>query len=278
MRLILRFIDVFLFTSLFTSCCAIALCMATEQLINSYTSPLFSQLHILVLGSTLLVYNTPRVVKDPLGFKNRSLPYTAWSHVFFTAGAAMTIAGLYSLPLRLQVLCLCTGIFAFAYFLPLLPFTSKRHIRDHGWLKITVLTAVWTTATAILPILYWNKPLGGYPFELLLRTVFIFCLCVIFDIRDMQNDHDNNIHTLPNKVGLKNSYKVIHCGLVLFTLLGFMQYLHYHDAGRLAGTLIAAAATTAVTHYLRKKPSDRAYAALADGVMLLYSFIVILLS
>jgi len=235
-----------------------------------------SQLHILVFGSTLLVYNTPRIVKNVNRKLHEPRQYKNWYEFLFILGFVMVIGGLYNLPAKLQAWCVVLGIFAFAYFLPVLPFKNKKRIRDFGWLKIAVLSAVWTTATAILPILYWQKNITSYPFEILLRLVFIFSLCVLFDIRDIQKDLENNIYTLPNKVGLQNSYRLIHFTLLLFVMLSIVQYLRYEGLGRLAGALFTAIITGLVANYLRKKPSDRAYAALADGVMLVYAVAVML--
>lgn len=169
------------------------------------------------------------------------------------------------------------GVFAFAYFLPLLPFKNKRRLRDIGWLKIAVLAGVWTTATAILPILFWQKNIYDYPFEILVRFVFIFTLCVIFDIRDARTDLRSRILTLPNTVGIKNSYRIINVTLVLFAMLSVLQYFRYPLAIRLTGALLTAVITWAVAAYLRNKPSDRAYLLLADGVMLLYAVLVFVL-
>lgn len=259
-----------------TACCATGLCMATEELIDHTRQPLTSHLHLLLFGSTLLVYNTPRILNrrkkpspDPLKFK-------PWYLFLFVVGLLITFIALYYMPLQLQVWSVVLGMFAFAYFLPVLPFESKRRIRDWGWLKIAVLAIVWTTATAVLPILYMRKSPLSYPFEIVLRLLFIFALCVLFDIRDMRKDRQNNIATLPNRVGIHNSYGLIRLSLLLFVIVSLLQFMRFPDPGRLLGALLTAIITEIVAIYLRRKPSDRAYAAFADGVMLVYAIIVLI--
>ena len=274
-KFIIRFVDLLLYTSLFTACCATGLCMATERLITAASPPLISRLHILVLGSTLLVYNTPRIIRRPDGDHPHSLQYRKWYFFSFTAGMVLTAVGLYRQQLELQLSSVALGIFAFAYFLPLLPFGNKKRLRDFGWLKITVLAGVWTMATSVLPMLYWHKNIGDYPFEILVRLVFIFTLCVIFDIRDMQADMADNINTLPQKVGIRNSYRLINITLVLLVVLSLIQYARYQLAERFAGALLTVVITWLVVGYLRKRPSERAYLLLADGVMLLYAILVL---
>jgi len=269
-------VDFFLYTSLFTACCATGLCMATERLITGIAPQLDNHLHILVFGSTLLVYNTPRVILKSAGNRLNMLLYRAWYFFFFFTGLVLTAVGLYRLPLALQLSSIGLGIFAFAYFLPLLPFGDKKHLRDFGWVKISVLAGVWTMATSVLPILYWDKNISNYPFEILMRLVFIFTLCVIFDIRDMQADEVNNITTLPHKVGIKNSYILINVTLALLIVLSIIQYARYQVFERFVGALITVIITWLVVRYLKQYPSERAYMLLADGVMLVYAILVLI--
>lgn len=252
------------------------LCMATERLIIGHSPPFFNSLHLLVFGSTLLIYNTPRIVRIPKAELSGDRPDPIWYYVFFFTGLVMALFALYSQRWQLQVASVFLSVFAFAYFLPVLPFKTRKRLRDFGWLKIIVLAGVWTMATSLLPMLYWQKNISDYPFEILVRLVFIFTLCVIFDIRDIRVDISNNISTLPNKVGLRNSYLLINVTLVLFVLLSIAQYIRYPLPGRLAGALLTAMATRFIVTYLRRYPTERAYFILADGVMVFYSFLLLL--
>ena len=189
----------------------------------------------------------------------------------------MTVYGLIWLSPGMMVGCILLGTLTFAYSWPLLPLKNRKRIRDFGWLKIIVLASVWTIATSILPILTESKNIMDYPFEVLVRFAFIFTLCVVFDIRDMQKDLQNNIYTLPHKVGIRNSYLLINITLTLFAVLSIIQYFRYPSLGdRLAGALLTAIITWTVVLYLRKHPSERGYLGLADGVMLVYALLVLI--
>ena len=275
-RHIVRLIDFFLYTSLFTACCATGLCMATERLITGVATPLANSLHLLVFGSTLLVYNMPRIIRKPHG-RLRTMQYRKWHFFLFFTGSIFTVTALCLMSLQMVISSSVLGMVTFAYFLPILPFKNKKRLRDFGWLKITVLAGVWTIATSVLPILYWQKNIDHYPFEILIRLMFIFTLCVVFDIRDMQTDQKNNINTLPQKVGIKNSYRLINVTLSLFVALSIIQYFRFHEMERLVSSLLTAIITRIVVSYLRIRPSDRAYLILADGVMLLYAVLVLIL-
>jgi 1,4-dihydroxy-2-naphthoate octaprenyltransferase len=178
--------------------------------------------------------------------------------------------------MQILIGCAVLAVLSFAYSLPILPLKNKRRLKDFGWVKILVLTLVWTIVTSVLPMLYWDVSLSAYPFEILIRFVFLFTLCVAFDIRDMQTDLEAGIATLPNLIGVKNSYRLMDVALVLFVLLSIIQYIRYPIAGRLAGEVITALATKLVINHSKTHSSDRVYLGLVDGMMLLYGLLMLL--
>lgn len=250
--------------------------MATERLITSSAPPVVNHLHILVFGSTLVVYNMQHIIRWRRNNSGINKMFRPWYFLFFLAGVVMTVSSLFSLSKEILIACIILAMFSFAYSWPLLPFKNKKRLRDFGWLKILVLTGVWTIVTSILPILYLGKSISEYPFEVMLRLVFIFTLCVVFDIRDMKTDLENNIDTLPHKVGIKNSYRIIDLALLLFSILSLLQYLRYPVIERLLGALLTAILARIIIGYLKTHSSVRAYLALADGIMMLYALLVLL--
>jgi 4-hydroxybenzoate polyprenyltransferase len=226
----------------------------------------------LVYNVHYLIKKSSTTVSDRFAWTQH---YRVWHYLFFSIGVVMCVASLFFLSPKIFKACLVLGALSFAYSLPLLPFRNKKRIKDFGWVKILVLTSVWTIVTSVLPILYWDKLIMDYPFEILIRFVFLFILCVAFDIRDMQTDLEADIFTLPNLIGLKNSYRVMDASLLLFALLSVMQYIRYPSLVRLAGEIITAILTKLVIEYTRKYPSDKAYLGLVDGMMLVYAMLVL---
>ncbi len=255
--------------------------MATERLVNNETPALFNALHLFVLGCTLLVYNIHSIAKI---IRSRSNGQTANVRfpqaVYFVVGAAglcMALTGFKVLSWSMIGGCLLLGILSFAYSLPILPFKSRKRLREYGWLKIAALASVWTVVTSILPVLYWHHSIAKFPYEVLLRFAFIFTLCIIFDLRDVRKDAAENIQTLPNTIGLKNSYRLIDVSIIVFMVMSLLQYVRYPVWERLAGSFITAVLTHFVAIYLRKHPTERRYALLGDGLMLVYTGLVFLL-
>ena len=274
-----KLLDLILYSSVFTACCATGLCCATELLINHETPYLFNRLHILVFGSALLVYNVHHAAKKKTivyGLASVTPRAKELYTLFTVVGLGMTIYGLWGISQGMLAACLVLGVLSFAYSFPILPIRHGRKLREIGWLKIIDLAGVWTIVTSVLPMVYWQKHLTDYPFEILLRFTFIFTLCIIFDLRDMQTDAVNHINTLPNKIGANRSYRLIDVTLMLFVLLSVLQYMHFPIWQRLAGAIFTAITTRMVGAYLMRYPSDRGYMLLADGVMLVYAFSVLL--
>ena len=276
-----KLLDWFLFSSSFTACCAVGLCMATEKLVNGARPPLFNHLHALVFGSTLLVYNIHHTIKKPpripYGLSLLTKRYKMSYIILSVVGCALVAVGLWGAPANLVVVSVVLGFISLAYSLPVLPFKSKKRIRDFGWLKILSLAGVWTIATSVLPMIYLGKNITAFPFEIGIRFTFIFAICIIFDIRDVRADSVNRINTLPKIIGLHNSYKIINISLLLSVALGVLQYLRFPYWNRLVATVAAAAITRLVAYYLKKHPSERAYFLIADGVMIVYALLVLYL-
>ncbi len=274
-KLFLRFIDVIIYTSIFTACCAVGLCMATEKLIDPASVHLITKLHLLIFGSTLLVYNTPRLLPSANGVQAKSSALRKWYVFFCATGLVLSSAGLYGQSMQVLILCSALGVLAFSYFLPVLPFGSKKRLRDHGWLKICVLTGVWTLATTVLPMVAMHKQVANYPLEIAMRFAFVFVLCLLFDIRDIDTDLNNNIRTLPHKLGLAMSYRFISVLLVVFAVFSTLQFFRFADTERLYSSLFTALTTAGIVWYLKENSDKRAFVLLADGPMLLYSICIL---
>ncbi len=280
MSLFRRFTDWLLYTSLFTAVCATGLCMATERLVTGECVPLFSSLHIFLFGATLLVYNVHFIFRKSAPHLSDRHYWTQrfiyWHYFFSVTGFLFCVFSISHLPQCILFWGAVTALLSFAYSLPLLPIRGRRRIREFGWVKILVLTGVWTIVTAVFPILFWHKQISDYPVEIWLRFLFMFTLCIAFDIRDAQTDLESKIYTLPNLIGIRNSYRLMDVVLLLFAVFSVVQYLRYPSAGRLTGEMLTVIVTRLAIMYTRRYPSDRNYLGVIDGMMLVYALLLLL--
>ncbi len=253
--------------------------MSTERLLLNKVPPIYSALHLLVFCSTLFVYNVHYLVKkstpelsDRFGWSQH---HRLWHYLLMCIGIAGCGIAAFHLPQNILLVCILLAVLSFSYSIPLLPFKDKKRLKDFGWIKILVLTAVWTIVTGVLPILYHSRAIADYPFEIMIRFVFMFTLCVAFDLRDMQTDMEAGIATLPNIIGIKGSYHVMSVSMILFIIMSIIQYIRYPSLHRLVAEMVVAIVTKLVIDYARIHPSDRAYLGLVDGMMLLYAILVL---
>jgi len=263
-------------TSIFTAFCALGLCIATEKLIGVPFSLSLSSLHWSVFGGTLVVYNLPRLFPyDKPGYCTFS-PYKVWQYIFLLFGIIIVGFSVTNLSFKSVITGCLSGVFAFAYSMPALIWQNKKRLREYGLLKILVLTGVWTIVTAVIPILEHGENITKYPFEILMRFAFVFVLCVLFDIRDIQKDVDNKLMTLPTRIGIQKSYLAIHLSLIVFLLLSILQHYRYAVPGRLMASLITTAVTYLVARYLRHEGNKKLFVIMTDGMMIVYSVLVLL--
>lgn len=269
-----------LYTSLFAASCAVGMCMATERLIANEPVTLFSSLHAVIFGSTLVVYNTHYLVKKSDEMVSDSYAwsrhYKLWHYIFLLVGLSLCCISLFNLSREVISLGIVLAFLSFAYSIPLLPFSDKKRLKDFGLIKVWILAGVWTMVTCVWPIVYWGKSVFDYPFEVLIRGVFLLALCIAFDIRDMQTDLESGIITLPNFIGVKRSYLITDIAIVVFVVFSLIQYTRYPSVARLSGEMITAVCTKLAISYTRKCPTDRAYLGLIDGMMMLYSVLMFL--
>ena len=108
------------------------------------------------------------------------------------------------------------------------------------------------------------------------RLVFMFILCLLFDMRDIEVDRSENIRTLAVALGRKRSYVLSYIVLLVFVLLSVAQYIYLPQIQFLIPMLISAAATLAPIEITKKINSDYVYLAGIDGMMLLQPILIYL--
>ncbi|MCC6187147.1 MAG: UbiA family prenyltransferase [Chitinophagaceae bacterium] len=270
-----------LFTSVFSSLCTLVLCIATEKLILGHLPPLFSSLHLFIIGSTLVVYNVHYLIKkSSIAISDQYAwvqQHRLWNYFFLGLGFVLCGIFAFAMPKAVWQAGIVLSVFSFAYSVPILPFKNKYRLKDIGWLKIIILACVWVAVTAVLPMLFWSVNPLAYPYEIGLRFLLLFILCLAFDIRDMQVDFEAGIYTLPNKFGVVNTYRLINMLAFVFFAFALAQLLHRSLWDRFLLNIVTIIATLWGIHYVRKHPSDKNYQLFVDGQMLLNGFLLCLL-
>lgn len=271
-----RFFYFLLFGSIFISICAVALCIETNILLRL---PLNSAgFYLFVFGATLVQYNLHYVSKT---VAVDGSPRLHWSrhqkkthYLLIGTGIAMIIYGLTTFPLHHYVVLLILGIIGFAYSFPFLPVkNTRKRLKDFGLVKIITLSLMWTLVTVWFPVnqMAFDSTLFFLVFTK--RFIFIFILCLVFDIRDALVDGNVGIRTVPVQVGIRRAYIIAYSLLLLLAAINIIEYF-------LAGNhflwpfLLSLVLTAGVVRYSEKDNSDITCLWWVDGMMLCQALLV----
>jgi 4-hydroxybenzoate polyprenyltransferase len=167
---------------------------------------------------------------------------------------------------------------AFAYTFNLLPFPHAKRLRRIGWLKPFALGFVWSGFVSVYPIVFYQIQTNSHAgfFSLpsgwlwIKNLMFISTLCIMFDIKDRDNDAACGLKTYPVQFGIKNTIRFIIIPLVLLGLLAFFMFTVKKEmpASRIAINAIPYLLLLITAYSLNKKRSIIYYLSVIDGLML----------
>ncbi len=270
-----KFIDLILYSNLFIACCAVAMTWQTQLLLgqNLVLTPLIG----LVFCATLVIYALHRVVgmskvKEFLDVERFHVIQTYKSHILFYAAVAVISGAIcfFYLNISIQVALVVPALLSVAYVLPFLGKKRAKRLRDVHFIKIFLIAVVWAYVTVLLPAIeldiWQEKRIWSMFVE---RSLFVFCITLPFDIRDLKVDKHNKVNTLPAKLGLTNTLRL---ALLLMTIFVVLCYVNYDSCSFLA-LLISAISTCIFIYFSPKYTHDYYFTGLMDGTMIVQFFL-----
>ena len=253
-------------SGLFVSACAAALGFETSLIAGVAPQP--ARFYAFIFFATWASYRTHSLRRRP-GLSAATVATTRG--VFVVAAALLAL-----LPAAMWPAIALLALLAWGYSRPALPGLPR--FREFGVAKILILSAVWTVTTTYLPLV--DRAIGAGPLALLLvrRFLFLFALCVAFDIRDHLADARAGIRTLPVRLGVSRCYALARLTLLAFAILVFFGPAV--SRGRAAGPIELALLVSAIATWFAIEFSRRAarstwyYLGFIDGMMLLQAALV----
>lgn len=179
---------------------------------------------ILVFFSTLFAYNFQRLLKNAGSGSNPKLSerhhwireHQQLIKLLSAIGfLGMAILGFYELPLEL----ILSSIPA---FIIVLFYTRKndslKALRNLPFMKIFMISIVWVFVVLLIPFLMHDNKITDIPLILLVVTfLYVFLLCLPFDVRDISVDRER-LKTIPVVLGVAGS-KMLGIGIMLVIAL-----------------------------------------------------------
>ncbi|MFN5691813.1 MAG: hypothetical protein ACK46Z_04880 [Bacteroidota bacterium] len=98
-------------------------------------------------------------------------------------------------------------LLALLYFGGIQPGKSPLNLRQFGWLKPIIIALVWSGTTLLLPAWWHAQTLHIFypnPPTLILfaqQTIFLFAISILFDIKDFESDHNQQLKTWAIRIG-----------------------------------------------------------------------------
>ena len=278
--MIKKIIDVILYGCIFISFCGVALCIETALLLHirlqSFTFYLF------VFGATLLQYNLHYLFKKNVIANSNRVTWSAQNkktyYLLIFSGVLFILISLFGFRLHHFIILSIFGCISVLYSFPFLPFPHKKRIKDFGLLKIITLALLWTLVTVWFPAEQINILDPSYLLIFIRRFIFIFILCLLFDIRDTEIDRLEKISTISVKIGAKKSYWLCYILLAVFAILSLLEFVFVKDIFVLTAMLISALATIIIIEVSKKNNADFIYLFCIDGMMILQALLVMIAS
>lgn len=278
--------DFLLFSNMFMSLCAVAQGLLTFYLIGS--KPVYPVAGLL-FTSTLGIYNFSILISKPKQPEKSPYRRIRWFFSHYRLMVTLTIVSILSLvplfflvSISSRILLIFLGVLSFSYGLPLFTVGDQKFgLRNIPGLKLFMITLVWTMSSVLLPVLEAQAmhlttiSMRDTTILLAKRFLLIGALAIPFDIRDLFEDKQLGLKTIPVAWGEKNAYLFCQVLLAGYVVLLFLFRNNGFNTDFLALTL-----TAALTGWLIFKAkferNEYYYFFYLDGVLIL-QFIIVLI-
>lgn len=150
------------------------------------------------------------------------------------------------------------------YYLP--PFNLRRH----GYIKPFLISSVWVISCSLVPLIE-NKLITEHSIWFITsQFCFISVLCLLFDIKDGENDYLSGVNTYANKFGAKITKLVC----LVFIAFGFTSfYLFNHETHFLLASIVLRLLVLATVLFTNDKKHSFYYYLLVDGLLIVQTIL-----
>jgi len=278
--------DFLLFSNVFMALCAVAQGLVTFYLIGA--KPVFT-VNWLLFTSTLGIYNFSILLTKPTEPEKSEYKRVRWFFSHYRLMVTFTIVSLLSLiplffliSIESRILMVFLSIISFCYSIPIFSLGGQKFgLRNIPGLKQFLITLVWTMSTVLLPIMeaqhFHITTVSMRDMTILIakRFLFIAALTVPFDIRDLFEDRQSGLKTVPVMWGEKNAY--LFCQVLL---AGYVVLLFLFRNGGFTADFFALTITAVLAGWLifksKWEKNEYYYFFFIDGVLILQYLMLLL--
>jgi 4-hydroxybenzoate polyprenyltransferase len=172
---------------------------------------------------------------------------------------------------------LLASIITFLYSAPKIPHPYFRALRKAALGKTIFLAVVWMYVTTILPIIVseqaW-KP--DFTLFVLSRFFLVYAICILFDLRDREDDKADGIRSLITFLSPRNVFIAFVFTLCLFAIVTAWLLEYDHSLLSILLLLLPGIIVACLYNYAKSNFSDMLYYFLLDGLMALSALLMLI--
>jgi 4-hydroxybenzoate polyprenyltransferase len=271
-------IDFILLGNFFIAACATMQTLQTCKL--RYFSVAGSPVLVFVFCATFLLYNIHK-------------PITYWLKKEFITNPRFQNAKRFEAPLSIltfiaalicfncfflfkqtgQQTVIISGVLSLAY---VLPFVKGKRLRDVPYLKIILISIVWSLVCVMLPVSIVGRG-WGLPESLMFleKAFYIFALTIPFDIRDMKWDGETSVKTIPLSIGVEKTKRCASFAIVVsFSIVCVLSYFSVYTLNQYIVLSISLILSEYLIHKTRLEHSNLFFYGLIDGQLIFQSLLI----
>lgn len=236
--------------------CSVCIAMATSHILN-IPSP--ASILFFIFSSTFLAYNIHIV----FNIYRRRIDIIWLSISAFLWVASIVVYVLDCPQKEVPYISLLLAAVMLVYYLP-----SKINLRSIPYLKSCTIAFAWAVATVWLPIAAVERSMFNYDALLLFleRFLFVWSITIPFDIKDLQEDKQLGLKTLPMVFGLK---KILIFAMIILCLHVLVTFVHYGLSRIFFVRIVTAWYVLVVLQGIGRHRPKYYYTGAIDGSMLL---------
>lgn len=267
----------FIYSNLFIAVCAVLMVNQTSQLLL-HSLP-GTHLTAFVFFATLCSYSFHWYLTSSSVLPSPRIVWLKKNHsvhlVLFLVGlAGSAVFFFYLRPIWPWLLL--SAFVTFLYSAPKIPHRYFRALRKVAIGKTIFLAFVWMYVTTVLPIVEsgatWS---GGFFLFMISRFFLIYAICILFDLRDREDDKAAGIRSLItylNETAISNLFVI---SLVLFSASTLWMLNYNHRTTDIILLLIPGFITAVLFRYASRHFSDMLYYFVLDGLMALSALLML---
>ena len=265
-------IKTLVYANVFVAICSLAQVYFTTRLFHLPHDFKNNSYLLFILLSTFLQYNVQRgyMINPQNNFSERSLWLIKHKKtLFISVGVALVCVMFLCNNLSWTSIGIMIGaeVISTLYYLP--PFNLRRH----GYIKPFLISMVWAVSCCLVPLIENHLLTTHTIWFLVSQFCFISVLCLLFDIKDGENDYLSGVNTYVNKFGIKITKAIC----LVFVAIGFTSfYLFNNEPPFLISSIILRVFVLATVLFTNEKKHPFYFYLWVDGLLIVQTILFLI--